>query len=261
MKNFHTHTYRCMHATGKDEDYVIAAIEAGITQLGFSDHTPWKYNSDFVAGMRMHISQFDDYYKSIANLKEKYKDQIDIKIGLECEYYPRYMNWLKDLVKEYNLDYLILGHHYVETDEFYPYVGYSAHNDDYLNDYVESTIEGLSTGLFSYVAHPDLYARARAWDRQCEEAAHKICSYCKENDIIMEYNLAGLRYITAKGTTQYYPHIEFWKIAASYNNKVIIGIDAHKPENLTDKKHYNMALETLQNLGIEVVEDIKFFNE
>ena len=260
MKNYHTHTFRCMHATGKDEDYVIAAIEAGITQLGFSDHTPWKYNSDFVAGMRMHISQFDDYYKSIASLKEKYKDQIDIKIGLECEYFPRYMKWLKDLVKEYNLDYLILGHHYIETDEHFPYVGTNAKDNDYLNLYIESTIEGLSTGLFSYVAHPDLYCKARYWDKQCEQAAHKLCAYCKEHDILMEYNLAGARYTSHK-TDMKYPHEKFWEIAAQYSIKAIIGIDAHNPKDLKDKNTYNYALKYLQNLGIEVVEDIKFFNE
>ena len=56
MKNFHTHTRRCMHASGSDEDYVLAAIEAGYEVLGFSDHTPWKYDSNFVANMRMPLS-------------------------------------------------------------------------------------------------------------------------------------------------------------------------------------------------------------
>ena len=27
--NYHTHTTRCMHATGDDEDYVLSAIAAG----------------------------------------------------------------------------------------------------------------------------------------------------------------------------------------------------------------------------------------
>ena len=260
MKNYHTHTYRCMHARGTDEDYVLAAINAGITVLGFSDHTPWKYDSDFKANMRMPLSQFDEYYRSISYLKEKYKDKIDIKIGLECEYYPRYINWLKDLAKEYKLDYLILGHHYVETDEYYPYVGSKANNDEYLNDYIESTIEGLSTGLFSYVAHPDLYCRPRRWDRQCEEAAHRLCAYCKENNILMEYNLAGVRY-TGKAIDMKYPHEKFWKIAAEYNVKTIIGIDAHDPENLEDKKTFNEAKKFLENLGLEVVEEIKYLNK
>ena len=34
--NYHTHTTRCMHATGSDEDYVLSAIKGGYQELGFS---------------------------------------------------------------------------------------------------------------------------------------------------------------------------------------------------------------------------------
>ena len=40
-RNYHTHTKRCGHAIGEDEEYVINAIEAGLTDLGFSDHCPY----------------------------------------------------------------------------------------------------------------------------------------------------------------------------------------------------------------------------
>lgn len=36
--NYHTHTKRCGHAEGEDEDYVLEALGSGITDLGFSDH-------------------------------------------------------------------------------------------------------------------------------------------------------------------------------------------------------------------------------
>ena len=68
--NYHTHTTRCYHASGEDEEYVKAAIKAGIKELGFSDHTPWHYDSSFKATMRMPESQLDDYLESIRYLKE-----------------------------------------------------------------------------------------------------------------------------------------------------------------------------------------------
>ena len=40
-RNYHTHTKRCGHAIGEDEEYVVNAIEAGLTDLGFSDHCPY----------------------------------------------------------------------------------------------------------------------------------------------------------------------------------------------------------------------------
>ena len=48
MKNYHTHTTRCMHAIGSEEEYILAAISAAYTELGFSDHTPWHYESDIM---------------------------------------------------------------------------------------------------------------------------------------------------------------------------------------------------------------------
>ena len=51
--NYHTHTTRCMHAVGSDEEYVLSAIKGGFQILGFSDHTPWKYRTSYIADMRM----------------------------------------------------------------------------------------------------------------------------------------------------------------------------------------------------------------
>ena len=46
---YHTHTARCHHATGEDEEYVRAAIDAGIKVLGFSDHAPMPYPGGYVS--------------------------------------------------------------------------------------------------------------------------------------------------------------------------------------------------------------------
>ena len=42
--NYHTHTNRNRHGNQEatDEDYVIAAMEAGIRILGFSEHCPYR---------------------------------------------------------------------------------------------------------------------------------------------------------------------------------------------------------------------------
>ena len=78
--NYHTHTYRCGHAGGDDEQYVRAAIAAGYQILGFSDHAP--YPGVVHRGDRMNMEELDGYITSINHLKEKYADQIEIKLGL-----------------------------------------------------------------------------------------------------------------------------------------------------------------------------------
>ena len=255
MKNFHTHTSRCMHANGKDEEYVLAAIEAGYEVLGFSDHTPWKYDSDFVANMRMPLSQFDDYYQSISSLKEKYKDKIEIKIGLECEYYPKYMDWLKSLAKEYKLDYLIFGNHYYQSDETGIYYGNCSM--DHVEDYFTSTLEGLQTGMYSCLAHPELillnpYLK---WNDRLEEGFHKICKLSKELEIPLEYNVLGFKKARQMGFVAY-PNPRFWQIASQYKNKAIIGMDAHQPFGL-ERELFLQACEDLSKYNVEIVDTLK----
>ena len=130
--NYHTHTTRCLHATGSDEEFVLSAIKGGYQELGFSDHTPWKYHTDYVSDIRMTPEELPEYVESLRSLQKKYKDQISIKIGLECEYFPEYIPWLKGVIKEYQLDYIIFGNHHFHTDEKFPYFGRNTHTVDML---------------------------------------------------------------------------------------------------------------------------------
>ena len=256
--NYHMHTKRCMHATGTDEEYVLAAIKGGYEEIGFSDHSPWKYNSDFVAHMRMKESQFDEYYRSIKELQVKYKDQISIKIGLECEYFEEYMDWLINLAKSYQLDYIILGNHYYKTDEKRLYFGRICQQDYYLTAYVDECIKAMETGWYAYVAHPDLFMRARfCFDEQAEKASYRICEAAKRLDIPLEYNLAGACY-NERDHVEQYPHREFWKIAAKVGNKAIIGVDAHEPEAMMTDRYRDEGIQLLEKLGIPIVDSIDF---
>ena len=115
--NYHTHTTRCHHATGSDEEFVLSAIKGGYQELGFSDHTPWKYHTNYVSDIRMTPEELPEYVESLRSLREKYKGQISLKIGLECEYFPDYLHWLKGVIKKYELDYVIFGNHHFHTSD------------------------------------------------------------------------------------------------------------------------------------------------
>ena len=61
IANYHTHTFRCHHAKGEDEDYVLAAIANGVRILGFSDHAPMLGPSYLKADIRMRPELLPDY--------------------------------------------------------------------------------------------------------------------------------------------------------------------------------------------------------
>lgn len=258
--NYHTHTTRCNHASGSDEEYVLSAIRGGFEELGFSDHTPWDYSPSTFTGshIRMRLDEFDDYYNSIMHLKEKYKDQISIKIGLEAEYFPEYMDWLKAFIKEKEIDYVLFGNHFHLDDDTGVYYGQACKDDKWLLQYGKDTIEGLKTGVYAYLAHPDLFMRGRVkFDRTARVVSYQICEACKELDIPLEFNLAGMAVSERLHAVQY-PHPEFWKIAADVGNKVIIGVDAHSNTQLEKNYYWDKAKNYIEELGLECVETIPF---
>ena len=72
-RNYHTHTYRCGHAVGNDEDYVLEAIGLGLQTLGFSDHVMLKNLHQ--PNVRGDFIQSENYFSSIRKLQEKYKER------------------------------------------------------------------------------------------------------------------------------------------------------------------------------------------
>ena len=191
--NFHSHTTRCQHAVGRDEDYVLAAIAAGYSHLGFADHSPFPYEDGFVSDMRMHIDQYQGYLDSVRELRERYQDQISIHLGVEAEYYERYRGWLAEQLSSGTLEYLILGSHYDLPDE--PLYFGDANTPALLRRYAEHTIRGMESGLYRCLAHPELFMiSAKRFDADCAAASRDICRAAKEQGVLLEYNLLGLYY-------------------------------------------------------------------
>ena len=73
--------------------------------------------------------------------------------------------------------------------------------------------------------------------------------------MILEYNLEGARFCRERGVS-WYPHPEFWKIAAETGNDVIIGYDAHLTESLETDIYYEDAVRKLETLGMHVLTEI-----
>ena len=134
--NYHTHTTRCQHAFGEDREYVEEAIRAGLRILGFSDHCPWIYKSDYVSNIRMTPQETDDYFLSLEKLRREYEKDIDIFIGFESEYLPELMEKQDAFLKDYPVDYMILGQHFLDSESDFNYSGRMADDEDRLIRFV-----------------------------------------------------------------------------------------------------------------------------
>ena len=255
--NYHTHTKRCGHAFGEDEVYVLAAINYGIKRLGFSDHIilPQGFSQPTIRG---NPNELEDYLKSINHLKEKYKDQIEIYIGFEAEYFPTMLDYYKNLLNG-KIDFLIMGQHCCMKDNKFQWYFTKDSTSKDIHAYVDDVLEGLRTGLFKYLAHPDLFMHGfDDWDETMEYESRRLLKGCEELNIPIEINICGMRRKYYDGYHHSYPNHHFYDLIKDYNLKVVMGIDAHDPSHF-NQREIDMGYEFARIHGISVDEDYHLF--
>ena len=258
LKNYHTHTARCGHAWGTDDEFIQAAIDAGYTTLGFSEHAPWPFADGYWeidTRQRIPMEKLDSYISDMQELKAKYADRIEIQVGLECEYFPQYFDWLRSVKDRF--DYLLLGVHCADHDEHLTHYYARSTKAQQVEEYLRCALAGMETGLFAYLAHPELcLADYPVYDEACRHMVHSICRKAKELDMPLEYNLYGVdKQGRGRQKGLRYPCNIFWEAAAEYGCTAIIGVDAHRPVHF-NRQRYLDARDYLNSLGLNLIEEI-----
>ena len=105
VSTYHTHS---TYSDGKDslEEMVLSAIDAGMPELGFSDHAPMIFDCSWSMGK----NQQEEYKKEVLFLKEKYKDKIKIYLGTEQDYFS---------IPAKGYEYILGSVHYIYKDGVY----------------------------------------------------------------------------------------------------------------------------------------------
>ncbi|MCL1991050.1 MAG: histidinol-phosphatase [Defluviitaleaceae bacterium] len=246
LTNYHTHHYRCGHAKGEIEDYVVEAIKHGYAEIGMSCHVPFEHFSQMGAH-RMNYEDLPIYLKEIEMLQAKYP-QIKLLKAFECEYFPHIHDDIEALTHQ--TDYLILAGHYIFHEGEYQ-SAFSFRKPEQLNMYAQELEVAMKTGLFRFLAHPDVFMTSYpAWDQTCERVTHHIAKAARQYDIPLEVNANGLR-----RKKQPYPSQDFWSIIATHypETQVLINADCHQPEFLNDR-YVEQARQMAEALQLNVLE-------
>ena len=229
--NFHSHTRRCGHADGEDEDYILEAINSHFKHYGMSDHMMFPFLDQ--PRLRGHYeTDFPSYLASFKALKEKYQNQIDLHIGMEAEYHPKFVSFYEDLL-ENHLEYLIIGQHQ-NFDDDYTITPYNRFPDG-AERYTKHLIEGIKSGLFLYICHPDLIVYFyQDRDEHLKEMLTEIVKAAKEYDVPLEINTSRVAGNYLRGDKDPKEHADFpldmlWDIVSEYKANAVIGLDCHVP--------------------------------
>ena len=255
LTNYHTHCQRCKHAEGSVKDYVMQAIRDGFDILGMSDHLPYP---DYDYGYRMEFAEIWDYITDVKDAQKNYGDRLSILLGFESEYMREYRRYYEELLDEYGVEYLVLGQHFYDLSGHWQ----SAYCIDDTSEcliYARSISEGLDTGYYAILAHPDIVGvNCLPWDVNMERMTDIIVESAVKHDIPMEIKANGVSrgIITDElGEHDRYPHYKFWEKVAEAKARVIINSDCHSPALLNDS-YVKKCREIARAWGLNVIEEI-----
>jgi len=252
------HTPLCRHASGEPVDYARRALEVGLTEIGFTDHSPMA-RDDF-DDWRMRGDQLDEYVEKVRQAQRKFP-QLRIRLGLEVDYLPGHEDWIRDLASRHPWDYFIGSVHYVSDDwavdsPFQLSKWKDRDAFEVWSVYFDRLTMAAGTGLFEIIGHADLPKKfGHRPTRDCTPLYEKFLNAAKQHNCAIELNSAGLR----KDCEEIYPSQEILKLAFAKGVPITFGSDAHAPEEvgLNFVEAVNLALSVGYTNGSRLAARVK----
>ena len=227
--DYHMHTPLCKHAEGAPEAYARKALELGLPEIGFSDHSPLpRYHDDW----RMLDEEFPTYVRWIQEARSKVPE-LPIRLGLEVDYFENGLDWIHQLSTRAHWDYLIGSVHYLgdwamdDPSQVHRFRGRPV--AEIWERYWALFGQAARSGMFDIMAHPDLvkkFGHRPPGDLRSyyEPAIQAVV----DAGVAIEINTAGL----FKEVAEMYPAREFLEMAAQARVPLVISSDAHAPEHV-----------------------------
>jgi histidinol-phosphatase (PHP family) len=256
--DYHTHHVRCGHAIGSLEEYVQQGIELGLDQLGLSDHMPLLHvdPATYYSGMAMPMEELPRYFEECVYVRDKYKDQIDIRIGLEGDYIEGYEDQIERIVTAYPWDYVIGSVHFLgewDISDSRQLHGWDDRKvEDVYLQYYSMVQKAAQTGFYHYLGHIDVIKRfGKVPEEDMWEVEKQTIDVIKANDLAIELNASGLRTPCA----EMFPSRRILEYCYQQGVPLTVGSDAHQPARLT--QNLDIAVQLLKEIGFEQLATFK----
>lgn len=250
LLDYHVHTKRCGHASGEDREYVEAAIEKGLKELGFADHIPRFYHPENtkVTERGMSPADLEEYVRTIQDLKAAYPE-IRIKLGLEVDFAPGWEDRAFKLIEPYPWDYLLGSVHFI-PEWNYGYIGYEKEHTpgEIFAAYFAKVAAMAESGRFDILAHIDLPRRffPRLPEAEMAELYQALAVRLGKAGAVVELNTFGIRSARREGVGVF-PEAYLLRLCRQYGVQVTLGSDAHVPCDVA--ADFQSAVDQLKLVG------------
>jgi histidinol-phosphatase (PHP family) len=217
------------------ERYVERAIEAGLTELGFSDHlfAYWLPADQRDPELTMAEWEHDFYIQDVERCRERYASDITIRLSTEADYIPGHVQTLASILGRYDWDYVIGSVHFIDGwgfDNPRNSSGFEQWQIDALYArYFELVGASAETGLFDTIGHSDLVKKyGHRPEADQSEAYATLAERLSRAGVCVEVNTGGLR----KPVGELYPHPQLLSAFNRAGVPVTFGSDAHAPHEV-----------------------------
>lgn len=232
------------------EDMIKTGIAHGLSGICFTDHLDYDYPEE----PNIFLLDFDNYFKALSDLREKYADKISVNIGIELGLQPQAAGQNLAVAEKYPFDFIIGSSHVVNhMDPYYPEFFAERNEDEAYMEYFESVLESINSCVdFDVYGHIDYVVRYGP-------NKNAFYTYEKFKDIIdeiltqliskgkgIEVNTGGFKY----GLGHPNPTEDIIKRYRELGGEIItMGADAHVPEYVAYE--FDKTAQIIKNCGFK----------
>jgi histidinol-phosphatase (PHP family) len=230
--------------------YLDAAREAGIAELGVSEH---------IYRFRQALDLWNHPF-----WVEQAKDDLDaycdfvrttpLRLGIEADFVPGAEDRTAALLEARDFDYVVGSVHFIGDGESavddpnWDVWRSRGDPDEVWRRYFEHVAAAASSGLFDILAHPDLvkiWGSGRPYpDRDLRHYYEPAVEAAAAAGIAIEVSTAGMR----KPVREIYPARAFAEMCVDAGTVFALSSDAHEPDQVGYE--YARAVEFLEELGV-----------
>ena len=247
--DYHIHTILCNHAGSSMEAYIKKAVSMGFQEICFLDHLTLTEPGH---AFSMTPEEVPLYFNAVQMLKRRYVGVINIKVGLEIDFNPFYVDLLQKISESYAFDVIGSSLHFpggIDVVSRKSEWSRGEKDSDYIYGiYIESLDKMLDQSYFDIVCHIDLVKKfggnpSRSFENDFDCIIEKI----SRKKLTVEVNTSGYIHPAKEA----YPSFDIIKKCRKAGVEITIGSDAHDPESIG--QNYDTVLPLILQAGYKQI--------
>lgn len=251
----HTHSEYCQHGSGDKTALMIEkAIELGFKRYSITEHAPLPegivQNSDR-REFGLLPEEMEDYFDHINDLKRKFGQKIDIRAGLEVDFFSDHLSYTKELIEFWadKLEDIIVSIHFIKGKDNYSPIDYNADifykelvkywgsvyevHQQYWNsvrDLVKSKITSMKTKRIGHIGLINKYQNKypllppETTKSNFESLFQELFYSIKQEGWALDFNVSGL---SKQDCQEVYFTDAMFRFTQQFKIDLVYGSDAH----------------------------------